>query len=688
MKKTIILIFLLISTFSQAENKTGLNDQMSKINSLEKQLNAIKGKEKINTLIKISKLYRNISLDKSLDYANNAVKFAKNLKDKNLEALCFKTIGVTYYFMNDYNLTLENYKKAIRLYRQTKNKQGVANCLHNIGLVYDDWSDYETAIEYYNKSLAIEKELNNKEGSAASLNTIGTVYHSLGKYDKALEHYQQSLKIYEDLNDVKGSAQLYNNIGVLYKIIGNYKKALDCYNKALLKYKTIDYKIGISKILNNIGAIYNSDLKNYDKALQYYKESLKIKQEFGNKKGIAISLNNIGIVYGSYKKYPKALDYLNRALKIMQELNNKKGIVLTEYNIGDIYYSSANYKKAINYYNSSLDLARKVNLKDYMSNIYNSLSALYVSIGNHKKALKYYKQYTAVKDSIFNEESQNKIAELETKYEMEKKQQRVEFLTKKNEFQKIQIKRDKYLTYGLISIIVLLIIIAFMFVLQNKLKTKQKTLNLEQKLLRTQMNPHFIFNSLIAIQSFMYKNKAVEAGKYLSFFAKLTRLILNNSREEYISIVKEIQTLKYYLELQALRFNNKFEFNIEVDPKIDAANMMIPPMLAQPFIENSIEHGIKDLDTKGEVNIRLNLLNNFIVFEIQDNGIGIEKSKKLKISEKATYQSLAISITKERLSFLNKKTHRKIELKINELKDKLGIITGTKVVFNIPYKYV
>jgi LytS/YehU family sensor histidine kinase len=199
------------------------------------------------------------------------------------------------------------------------------------------------------------------------------------------------------------------------------------------------------------------------------------------------------------------------------------------------------------------------------------------------------------------------------------------------------------------------------------------------------MNPHFIFNSLIAIESFIYKNEPREAGKYLSGFAKLMRLILENSREEYIALDKEIKTLQYYLELQKLRFEEKFVYSIEVEEGLDAENMVIPPMLAQPFIENSIEHGLKNINAMGEIRIRFSKKENDLIFELVDNGIGLERSVTIDREEKK-HKSMATIITNERLAILNTKKKDKIKIFIGEIRDSYDKVLGTKVSFSIPAK--
>jgi len=211
--------------------------------------------------------------------------------------------------------------------------------------------------------------------------------------------------------------------------------------------------------------------------------------------------------------------------------------------------------------------------------------------------------------------------------------------------------------------------------------------SLRQKVLRSQMNPHFIFNSLNAIQSYVLKNDTKQAVKYLGSFAKLIRMILDGSRYDYISLNKEISLLEYYLDLQQLRFGDKFSWSLDVDHRIDVESCLIPVMLAQPFIENAIEHGVQQLEGKGSVKISFTKQKEIIVFKVSDNGIGRDASKKIQKDSFKTNDSLSTNIFKERLFTLNKYSGQKITHDIIDLKDIEGNAKGTMVVINIPITF-
>ena len=223
-----------------------------------------------------------------------------------------------------------------------------------------------------------------------------------------------------------------------------------------------------------------------------------------------------------------------------------------------------------------------------------------------------------------------------------------------------------------------------LFFQRKRMKAEQKSIVNEQRLLRAQMNPHFLFNSLASIQNYIINEDTDRASIYLSRFSQLVRNILDNSVEEYVPLEKEIETIRNYLELQKVRYAGKFDFNIDVDDDIDEENMLIPPMLAQPLIENAKEHVIKHRLTPGHIDIRFRLEDSLIRFEVEDDGVGREKAREIEASKGAKHRSMATSITTDRLATLNKKLKKKIRMEIVDLKDSEGKGIGTKVMFGIP----
>ena len=249
----------------------------------------------------------------------------------------------------------------------------------------------------------------------------------------------------------------------------------------------------------------------------------------------------------------------------------------------------------------------------------------------------------------------------------------------------LRIEKGRYIIIALGGVILIIILLFIMFYRQWQMIYHQRILSLEQRLLRSQMNPHFIFNSLMNIQNFMLSNDVKKANNYLTRFARLVRAILENSREEFIPLEEEIGMLRNYLDLQKLRHNNKLDYEISIDEHIMTEDILIPPMLTQPFVENAIEHGIMLKEGKGLVSIEICQNKEYLLVIIKDNGIGRKEAMARRETLQKTQRSLSTKITRERIELYNSKAKNKIELKISDIKDENAkTVLGTSVKLKIP----
>lgn len=250
---------------------------------------------------------------------------------------------------------------------------------------------------------------------------------------------------------------------------------------------------------------------------------------------------------------------------------------------------------------------------------------------------------------------------------------------------KLRIEKDRYIIIALGGVILIIILLFIMFYRQWQMKYHQRILSLEQRLLRSQMNPHFIFNSLMNIQNFILSNDVKKANNYLTRFARLVRAILENSREEFILLEEEIGMLRNYLDLQKLRHNSKLDYEILIDEHIMTEDILIPPMLTQPFVENAIEHGIMLKEGKGLVTIEICQNKEYLLVIIKDNGVGRKEAMARMETSQKTQRSLSTKITRERIDLYNSKAKNKIELKISDIKDENAkSVLGTSVKLKIP----
>ncbi len=315
------------------------------------------------------------------------------------------------------------------------------------------------------------------------------------------------------------------------------------------------------------------------------------------------------------------------------------------------------------------------------------LSEIYSRTGRNDLAYRYLREHMQLKDSISNDEFLKQVTRMEIQYDFDKKQKEAEYVQMQEKLVRDQkIKQQRLYLKGLGILLILVALISLLYLRHTRLMAKYSQIDLEQRLLRAQMNPHFIFNSLCAIQNLILAEKPQKANAFLTKIAGLMRNILENSREEYIPLEKEIETLSYYMDVQQLRFDTGFEYNINVDPSIDPENVSVPPMLAQPCVENSIEHGLLPGRENGLISVSYSLRGGLIMLEVTDNGIGREKAAEVTPVRKK--QSISTKLTEKRLEHFRKILKEKeISYEITDLFEG-GAAAGTKVVMMLPYKRI
>lgn len=575
--------------------------------------------------------------------------------------------------------------------------KGWYTACNTLGLAYMQQGQFKKAVSFYKEGMTVSQEDYYAPNYANIANNLGTAYYYLAMYDSSYIHHMEARKIWEDEGDEYSTAGVYNNIGDVYQMQQDYKAALEIYTEALEISKKIDDQRGIQRATSNLSTVHRQ-MGNQDKALEYQEQRIAAIGT-NNPKKLAKAYNDLGTIYMNKGEYDAALDYLKKALEIEMESDRKLGIYENSQVIGRVLAFQKRYSLSRTFLNRALDLGREMENKHMELSVLEDLSEVAKMEGNYKEAYESAVKSAALQKEVFNEEKTKAIENLRTQYETEKKEQANKILRQENELKAqqlemqehdsivkdLQLKRQTGWIFGLGIAFVLLGGVGFLLFRQRKLQSEQQTVKLEQQLLRSQMNPHFIFNSLVSIQSFIFKNEAAEAGRYLSKFSKLMRLILENSRQELVPLEKEVQTLEHYLELQSLRFENKFDYEIEIDEEVEQELIAIPPMLAQPFIENAVEHGLRHKTERGNLKIRFSVQADQLKFEVQDDGIGREQAQTINREQRKEHQSFAIKITKERLTNLNRKNKKRPSIfNIIDLKGGNNESIGTKVAFQLP----
>jgi len=316
------------------------------------------------------------------------------------------------------------------------------------------------------------------------------------------------------------------------------------------------------------------------------------------------------------------------------------------------------------------------------------LAEIYEESDNYKMAFESHKAFKKLNDSLFNKKNIQKIAQLEYEYKYKQALDSASIrelkLTKTvmDTSQDLAKSRQKYLS-AVIGILLVSILLGSVVFYQkfNNIKVKNQNMLTEQRLLRSQMTPHFIFNSLSVLQGMILNNEEKKAMTYLSKFSKLLRIVLENSRDKVVPLIQELDAIDNYMILQNLDADPQYDYNMIVDENIDINLFLIPPMLIQPFIENAIEHAFKVNQEHREIAVRLSFEDKKLSCDITDNGIGINAITNKANTKK---KSLATNITEERLQLLGKDFNMPGDIQIEDRKKDNE--KGTRVTLVIPYK--
>jgi tetratricopeptide (TPR) repeat protein len=515
-----------------------------------------------------------------------------------------------------------------------------------------------------------------------------------------LDYMHRSLKVYKAMNDRSGMARQLCSISLIYQKRGEAEEA-QRYNFEALEIEEGEKdkdQFEIARILHNIGHVYVS-IKAWEKAEPFFNRSLEISEKLKDKNGIAFCLTGLAKIYMLLGQPDKALDYFKQGLKINTEMKNKLGICVSLHNLCDFYLKTDKLFKASEYGIKALAVANELKYPSKISTCAKLLYKIYKKQNKGLQALEMYELHILNRDSMHNEESRKAAVAAQMQYEFDKKEaalkaeqdQAVLKFEKERAEMTAGSDRKKFLiliaftSTGLIAAVLLLILVRNTSrKRQKQIEFEKNVLELEQQALRAQMNPHFIFNAINSIQNYILKRNKQEAYDYLAKFARLIRIVLNNSQERDLLLHQELEMIELYVELEQLRFNN-FEFNLDVSERVNQFETIVPAMLIQPYVENAICHGLMNLEheRKGVLNVSVTQSAGMLKIVIEDNGIGRERSKQYKKAD--AHKSLGMAFTEQRLNVINKMQHyESAKVQITDLYDKNARGAGTKVEIFIP----
>ncbi len=567
---------------------------------------------------------------------------------------------------------------------QEKNLEPTIRLQWSQAEIYFEKKELEKALEQIDRVIGRLQQPGMEASLARAVNLKALIFLYWGRFKESIDTYQQNIAFIQKhkLNDLLPAA--YSGLGYVYRNIQNteeQRRTMVLMADAAKKAGNIRYEADAWFRLGDIGMEMDS---NFVYAIQQYKRSLKLFRQLQDSGMVSFLILRIGWNQYLNGELDSALNSFLKSLEYSLPINRLTAITNAYGNIGTIYRDKKEFAKAIKYYQKSIEYSYKAHDWYNLSWLHEDMAKMYANMGNYKDAYENYKLHKKFSDSLEMKNYNARLSEARTKYETEAAKQQLELL-------QLKLKQHSFYTYGFAGLVVIAIVIGLLIFRQIRVNSKRKITEMNHKIseitqknLRQQMNPHFIFNTLNSIQYYMYQHDKISTNNYLTKFSMLMRKTLENSQHTAIPIKDELDALQLYLELESLRFKEKFDYKIEVDDDIDVLIHKIPTMLIQPYVENAICHGLMNKDDKGFLNVSLKLEHDHITCTIEDNGIGREAAMEIRDNKNKNHNSLGTRITESRLNLVNSLYGKNLKIEYTDLKDENGNPTGTRVVIQIP----
>ena len=620
--------------------------------------------------------------------------FLNTLETNDVKFKVYRHLGSYHTSLQEFETADFYLHRAVKIAKKERNYIDQSHAYNALAINFMYWNQKDSALYYTDRSIMTARNSGDRSVLSQAFNTQAQIYDFYGQVELSVAKNMISLHLAEDVRNKLMLAKLNRELGQSQKLILNLDDAEDYFEQSLIYARLINDNRQMALAMTNLAAVqlerndFENAIKNADKSINYL-------TELKDNNGLGETHNILGMVYKQQGKYNLALVNFNQALVFYEETSNKEKIAGVYHNVGTVFKEQKKFSNALNYLYRSIEIREQFGSKNQIYHTYRTIADVYKQINNKEKSLEYMELYINYLDSNTTIQAATQIAELSESYRAE---QRERLITSQADSIKRQIQekaltatklensqlRNNFQMYIIIAFIIIIVlagVIIFFRWNQTKIKQQQLAAEMSQKLLRSQMNPHFVFNAMSVIQSYIFENDTVNSSKFLVNFSRLMRLILENSPKEFIPISTEIEILEKYLEMQKLRFQDRFEFEINASEELYDAGAMLPPMITQPFIENAIEHGQLHTVDGGFIHVTFRKMGEMLEIKIEDNGIGRKKSSELKKS--SAHKSMAMDITRQRIDHLNRRYKSDGSMSVEDYNKELE--TGTKVLILLPY---
>lgn len=594
---------------------------------------------------------------------------------------------------SDLPATFNYVERALESSITSGDRAGEARSYLLLARTHLNLEQYDLAANYYEKALKFQGYLTRNEMTALHRGLAESL-EARNQADRAVEELQLALSYALESGNVQEQINIRYDLARLYVSTGKSQAALQEYEIISGLESSRQNPRGVATANNFKGEVYLKE-NQPEAALSNYQEAERIADETSDVELKSEALRKRGKAYRQVQQYDEELAVRQQSLEISMERNEPAAAAEDNLMIGEIYLETQKPEEAVPYIERSVELSEQSGDYEKRGVALKKLSEAYGQQGAFDKALVTYQAYAENIDSLYARRERQLQQNLELVASVSRKLQRIDLLEQDYEITRKslallekeqmvsarELRIQKYISYGLV-VLALGLTLATFLIYRSSLQKRKANMLLALRSLRSQMNPHFIFNSLNSVNAFIASNDERKANKYLSDFSKLMRLVLENSKHDFVPVGSELDVIELYLKLEHSRFAEKFDYLLDVDPHIKQSEHQIPPMLIQPYIENAIWHGLRYKEEKGSLEVKLKLEDDQLIATITDNGIGRKRSAELKTRHQQMNTATGMKNTRTRLDIINEVYAMNYRVAVNDVNQEDG--TGTIVRLQIP----
>ncbi|HQV50632.1 MAG: tetratricopeptide repeat protein [Flavobacteriales bacterium] len=691
-------------------------------------------RNKLEALNLLTNALRANDPDSSLTLAKHMVELAMRANDTFMVAEGLRKEGLAQFTKGATKKAIQLVDSGLHIFLLREDSAylvGAANAESNLGFIEQQETNMDASIAHNRRSMALHLKAGHEIGLAYCYNDIGRAHRIQGRPDSALVCFAKVVEIAEKYDDEAVASWGYNNMIVTYNDMGRIGEAIDLAYKNIATMERLGEPLEIAHsyvMLSDLRASLGDPKEGFPSMLKAH----ELFTEIGDRPGMAHSLSGLGSLLFDSGRTDSAIIVLKNAYALEKEADLKYPMCQTMLLLGRSYRLMKNYEEAENILKESLVIAGGM---DYQLNISGTLAELgkldvvldrpelavtkckqglviaerikaaderllnceclyqaYKALGNGDLALAYHEIFVGVRDSLSLESTQRKLTQRDMLYTFNKEQlaDSLEYAAEREQLESERtiesLRADQNRNRALATAFGGLLLLGgggAWFVTDRKRRAERfekEAATLETQALRSQMNPHFIFNALNSINAFVQKNDQDSATSYLSKFARVMRLVLENSRHAEVPLNDDLEALRGYLDLERMRMEKKFDFTITVDQTIDPEEVMVPPLVVQPFVENAIWHGMAGKEGKGHITLSVARRGSQMVWTIEDDGAGRHAKKEASpLGQPMKKTSLGTAITRSRLDLVQKQHGGKAGFHYTDLPQ------GTRVEVEIPF---